>query len=191
MGCERHRAPGLVSSAFVLCCTLVSTSVYSETLTGRVVYVADGDSISVEDNGVRHRVRLSGIDAPELGQAYGRRAKQRLFSLLYDKTVSIAVFKYDEHGRIVGKVMVASPDACPDDSEACPKTLDAGLSQITVGLAWWYRYYAAEQDVQDRHRYEFAEFEARSRKQTKRQASGTLVLPDVSQSEIFGGGETA
>ncbi len=164
MGRKRHRAPGLASSAFVLCFTLFSASVCSETLTGKVVYVADGDSISVQDAGARHRVRLEGIDAPELEQPYGRRAKQRLFGFLYDKTVSVAVTKYDEHGRIVGKVMVASLDACPDGSNGCPKTLDAGLSQITVGLAWWYRYYAAEQDVQDRHRYEFAEFEAKSKK---------------------------
>ena len=60
--------------------------------------------------------------------------------------------------------MVASPDVCPDASITCPKTLDAGMAQLTVGLAWWYRYYAAEQTEQDRHRYEFAEYEARARK---------------------------
>lgn len=113
---------------------------------------------------IRHRIRLSGIDAPELRQRFGRQAKQNLYRLLFDKTVSVEYEKRDDHGRIVGKIMVASPDACPDASITCPKTLDAGMAQLTVGLAWWYRYYAAEQTEQDRHRYEFAEYEARARK---------------------------
>jgi endonuclease YncB( thermonuclease family) len=144
---------------------LLAASVHAQTLTGRVVYVADGDTIAVRDDAyVRHRIRLAGIDAPELTQAFGGRSKQHLFRLLFGKAVSVSVAKRDDHGRIVGKVMVASPDACPDASDSCPKTLDAGLAQLTVGLAWWYRYFAAEQSEEDRYRYEFAEFEARARK---------------------------
>jgi endonuclease YncB( thermonuclease family) len=82
---------------------------------------------------------------------------------VFNKSVSVGHTKRDDNGRIVGKVMVASPDACPDANEACPKTLNAGLAQITVGLAWWYRHFAAEQSEEDRRRYEFAEHEARAR----------------------------
>ncbi len=46
----------------------------------------------------------------------------------------------------------------------CPKTLDAGLAQLTVGLAWHYRQYAHEQDPQQRGQYEFAEIEARAKR---------------------------
>jgi hypothetical protein len=77
--------------------------------------------------------------------------------LVAGKTVLIHYDKRDRYGRIVGKVMVASPDACPDANDDCPKTLDAGLAQLTVGLKWWYRRYADEQSEEDRHRYEFAE----------------------------------
>jgi endonuclease YncB( thermonuclease family) len=151
-----------VSTVLIL---LLTSSVHAETLTGRVVYVADGDTITIRDaEYVRHRIRLSGIDAPEMAQRFGGRSKQNLFRLVFDKTVSVEYEKRDDHGRIVGKLMVASPDACPDASDTCPKTLDVSLAQITVGLAWWYRYYAAEQSEQDRHRYEFAEYEARARK---------------------------
>ena len=144
---------------------LLAESVHAETLTGRVVYVADGDTVTVRDfAGARHQIRLAGIDAPELRQPFGGRSKQYLFRLVFDKAVSVEFVKRDDHGRIVGKIMVASPDACPDASNTCPKTLDAGLAQLTVGLAWWYRYYAAEQSEEDRHRYEFAENEARARK---------------------------
>jgi len=152
---------GLIPCLFLL----LFANVHAESLTGRVVYVADGDSVTVKDAAdTLHRIRLSGIDAPELKQRFGGRAKQNLFRLLFDKTVLVEYEKRDDHGRLVGKVMVASPDACPDASNTCPKTLDAGMAQLTVGLAWWYRYYAAEQTEEDRHRYEFAEYEARARK---------------------------
>ena len=47
--------------------------------------------------------------------------------------------KRDRYGRIVGKVLVVE---APCKAGDCPKTVDACLSQITAGLAWWYRDYA-------------------------------------------------
>lgn len=35
---------------------------------------------------------------------------------------------------------------------------------LTVGLAWWYRYYKDEQSEEDQGRYEFAEYEAKSKR---------------------------
>jgi endonuclease YncB( thermonuclease family) len=46
----------------------------------------------------------------------------------------------------------------------CPKTLDAGMAQLTQGLAWHDEKYAGEQDPQQRGQYEFAEEEARARR---------------------------
>ena len=64
---------------------------------------------------------------------------------------------------MVGQVWVVSPDArC--QGAGCPKTLDAGLAQLTIGLAWHYKKYAAEQSEEDRGRYAFAEVEARVRR---------------------------
>jgi hypothetical protein len=60
--------------------------------------------------------------------------------------------------EIVGKVLVTDPTC----QRQCPKTLDAGLAQVTAGLAWWYRKYAKEQSAEDAQRYELAEQEARS-----------------------------
>jgi endonuclease YncB( thermonuclease family) len=45
-----------------------------------------------------------------------------------------------------------------------PKTLEAGLAQITAGLAWWFRRYAKEQGAEDRGRCEHAELEAKIRR---------------------------
>jgi endonuclease YncB( thermonuclease family) len=83
--------------------------------------------------------------------------------MVYDKPVSVEWTKHDRYGRIVGKVMVSSPDACPDASPDCPKALDAGLAQITVGLAWHYKQYAKEHTEEDRERYAFAEDEAKAK----------------------------
>lgn len=105
-----------------------------------------------------------GIDAPEKKQPFGSRSKQHLSYLVFDKAVEINYRKTDKYGRLVGKVMVSSPDACPDASPACPKTLDAGLAQVTVGLAWHYKQFASEQSAEDRGRYESAESEAREKK---------------------------
>jgi endonuclease YncB( thermonuclease family) len=133
---------------------------HAATLTGRVVAVADGDSVTVLDaDKVRHKVRLQAIDAPEKGQAFGSRSKQHLSDLLFQREVAVQWRKRDRYGRIVGKVMVQSPD-CP----RCPKNLDAGQAQLSVGLAWWYRKHANEQSPSDRGRYESEESEARARR---------------------------
>jgi len=52
-------------------------------------------------------------------------------ALVFGKQVDVQWNKGDRYRRIVGKVMV-QPSDCP----SCPKTLDAGLAQLTVGLAW-------------------------------------------------------
>ena len=53
---------------------------------------------------------------------------------------------------------------CDPATKPCPKTLDVNLAQLTVGLAWHYKEYEKEQSEEDRHRYAFAEQEARARK---------------------------
>ena len=140
--------------------TVLAFGAHAETLAGRVVGVADGDTVTVLDtDNVRHKVRLSAIDAPEKAQAFGKRSKQNLSDLVFQKDVSVQWNKRDRYGRIVGKVMVQSPD-CP----RCPKNLDVGQAQLSVGLAWWYRKHANEQSPQDRGRHGSEELEARARR---------------------------
>src|ERR1041385_1768870 len=55
----------------------------SQTLTGRVVRIADGDTITVLDGvNEQHRIRLQGIDAPESQQAFGAQSKKNLSDLV-------------------------------------------------------------------------------------------------------------
>lgn len=141
---------------------LVATAQAAE-LEGKVVGVSDGDTVTVLDaSKTQHKIRVAGIDAPEKGQDFGQRSKESLSGLVFGKMVRIEWSKDDRYGRKVAKVWVAADPSCvqPD----CPKTLDAGLAQLTVGMAWWYRKYAGEQSAEDRGRYELAEDEAKVRR---------------------------
>ena len=55
--------------------------------------------------------------------------------------------------------MWATPISCPN----CALTLDVGLAQLAVGLAWHYKRFENEQTPEERGRYAFAEDEARAR----------------------------
>lgn len=141
---------------------LAAWSASAETITGRVVGVADGDTVTVLDaDRTQHKIRVAGIDAPEKNQAFGQRSKASMSDLVFGKDVVVKSNKRDRYGRLVGKVLVAVPYCAVS---TCPKTLDAGLAQITAGMAWWYRQYAREQSAEDASTYEVAEQAARDRR---------------------------
>ncbi len=81
----------------------------------RVVAVGDGDTIEVVRElagGRKERVtiRLSGVDAPEKGQAWGRRAREALSKRVVGKEVRINAVTTDRYGRTVGEVY--ADDVC-------------------------------------------------------------------------------
>ena len=138
---------------------LVSGHICAAELTGRVVGVTDGDTITVLDaDKTQYKIRLAGIDAPEHNQAFGTRSQKNLSDMAFGKDARLDC-KKTHRGRQICKVWV-QPSDCP----TCGKTLDAGHAQIIAGLAWWYRAYAKEQSTEDQGRYESAEDEARLRK---------------------------
>lgn len=132
-----------------------------DVIQGRVVSVSDGDTITVLDAAhQQHKIRLSGIDAPEKAQPFGQRSKENLSGLVFGRDVIVEWRKKDRYGRTVGKVMVAEP-TCREST--CLKTVDACHAQIVAGMAWWYRQYAREQEPGDANRYEQSELDARAR----------------------------
>jgi endonuclease YncB( thermonuclease family) len=140
---------------------MAATSAQAQSLTGIVVGVSDGDTITLLDqNKQQHKIRVAGIDAPEKKQPFGQRSKEHLSALVFKKLVEVVGDKTDRYGRTVAKVMVARPDC---NSPDCPRSEDAGLRQVEAGLAWWYRKYAKEQTREDRVLYETAEATARTR----------------------------
>lgn len=72
--------------------------------TAQVVSLADGDSFQVRRNGKTLRVRLHGIDSPELRQSYGRAALQAARHLLAGREVVLQTVSRDSYGRVVALV---------------------------------------------------------------------------------------
>lgn len=155
------RAPvyALLRFALPLLLSFTAAVAGATELRGMVVGVADGDTITVLDAAhTRHKVRLSGIDAPERRQPFGTRSTQHLSALVFGREVVVLWEKHDRYGRIVGKVL--APECA---HSTCAKTVDAGLAQINAGLAWHYRQYEKEQAPQDRRHYSAAERTAREK----------------------------
>lgn len=120
----------------------------ADTLQGRVVGVADGDTVTVLDaSNVQFKIRLMGIDAPEKKMPFGQRSKEHLSDLVFNKQVTVEYNKRDKYGRTVGKIFVNG--------------VDANLEQVKAGMAWHYKQYQREQSVDDRSSYAQAEDQAR------------------------------
>lgn len=78
-------------------------------LTGRVVGVSDGDTLTVLlPENAPLRVRLTEIDAPESGQPYGHRAKQALSALVFGQEVRLATRGVDRYGRTLARGSIAA-----------------------------------------------------------------------------------
>jgi endonuclease YncB( thermonuclease family) len=134
----------------VITTTLSVLAQQRQTTTGKVVAVLDGDTLTVIDGAKQqYEVRIDGIDAPEMEQAFGDRAKKSLYDLVYGKTVTITGSKPDRRGRVIGKVTL--------------RDKDIGLMQIERGLAWYFRKYANGLSREDAQKYELAEDGARTR----------------------------
>lgn len=134
----------------------------ADTLSGRVIRIDGGDTVTIVDAGSRQfTVRLAGIAAPALPQAFGARAQANLGSLLSGQDVSVIWDQHTREGGIYGKIMVSPPGAACRMRPECPRTLDAGLQQITDGMAWWHLRTPEDQAVADRAAYQQAEFDAR------------------------------
>lgn len=99
----------------------------ADSIIGKVVGVADGDTITVLENRTQHRIRLYGIDAPERGQDFGSRARQFVADLVFGNQVRVVKQDLDRYGRIVGIVYVG--DTCVNEE------------LVRNGLAWVYRRY--------------------------------------------------
>lgn len=96
-------------------------------LSGPVIAVHDGDTLTLVDRGRNVRVRLDGIDAPELSQRFGWAALRSLASICRGKDATVSERGKDEEGHALGTV-------------TCDK-VDAGAEQVKRGLAWVFRTY--------------------------------------------------
>jgi len=137
----------LVVAGLVLVAALGLGLSQADVTEGRVVRIVDGDTIVVEGQGIRQKVRLSAIDTPERDQPWGEAATREMRRLVAGKDVLVHWYKTDRWDRLIGNVLV--------DGE------DAGLLMIKRGMAWHFKRYADEQTPADRKAYEAAEDAAR------------------------------
>jgi endonuclease YncB( thermonuclease family)/methylphosphotriester-DNA--protein-cysteine methyltransferase len=126
----------------------VSNSVRS-VIEGKVTNVHDGDTVTVTDqDNKKTNIRLQGIDAPELKQAFGTAAQENLARMVLGKQVTIYWTKVDKYRRIVGTIMLDGRDV--------------NIEQVKAGVAWHFKKYEDEQPAEDRRTYAAAEEEARA-----------------------------
>jgi micrococcal nuclease len=75
------------------------------------------------------RIRLNGIDCPEKGQAFGKRAKQAASDLAFGKEVTIQTHGHDKYKRTLAEVLL-------------PDGMNLNQELVMQGWCWWYRKYA-------------------------------------------------
>lgn len=106
-----------------------------ETLKGKVISVADGDTVTIlADNDEQVRIRLYGIDAPEKGQDFANKSRQFLNDLCYGKTIKVDKKDVDQYNRILGIIYIGD--------------LNINQEMVRNGLAWYYDHYVEDPNLE-------------------------------------------
>ncbi|MBU6482057.1 MAG: thermonuclease family protein [Nitrospirae bacterium] len=129
----RHFGPRLVVLSIATLGFFISpfSTVLASDFSGKVVGIIDGDTIEVLHNQYPERVRLNGIDCPEKGQAYGKRAKQAASELVFGKQVRLQIHGKDKYGRTIADVLL-------------PDGTNVNHSLVKDGWCWWYPKHAPD-----------------------------------------------
>lgn len=119
----------MIQGIFLLFSVLMfDASAAQQVFAGKVSFVSDGDTLWVRpDSGGRPRkLRLDGIDAPEICQAGGEDSRDALAAYVLHRRVEVAVRRYDDYGRGLARIVF--------DKE------DLGAKMVRAGHAWSYRW---------------------------------------------------
>ena len=137
--------------AIAVLLTVFSIQCSAANIEGKVIKVADGDTVTVlDESNQQHRVRLTGIDAPERHQAHGGESTESLIGLVYLQKVIVQSSGKDRYKRVLGKILLDG--------------LDVNLEQVKRGFAWHYKQYEKEQTSEDQGGYAQAEVLARQQR---------------------------
>ena len=125
---------------------LLTFLIVSNLLLGyRVIHVSDGDTITIMMDGEKQKIRLYGIDTPEINQSFGTEAKQFLSDQILNKEVEIVIKDTDRYKRLVAIVYFNN------------KSMNEVL--LKEGWAWWYEAYAKKE-----YKYKELQEEAQKKK---------------------------
>ena len=132
---------------FLLLILLVIFPCPSWAWSGKVISIADGDTITVLRDKEQVRIGLYGIDTPELGQAFGTKAKQLTSGMVFGEVVEVEPVDTDRYGRTVALVSVFK------------RLVNEEL--VNAGYAWVYTRYCTQPLCE---RWKVLESEAREAK---------------------------
>jgi micrococcal nuclease len=108
-----------------------------ETATGRCVGVHDGDSLTLlldtPDGKRQAKIRLDGIDAPELGQPFSRVSRTCLADMVFERECVVESRGPDKYGRTVGRISVDGADV--------------NAAMLDSGMAWHYKKYDSRPEM--------------------------------------------
>lgn len=101
----------------------------SNTWLGTVIYVVDGDTLHILPTGLNdkskaRKIRMEGIDAPEICQQYGRQSTAALKKFIHSKQVTVISKRFDDYGREIAKITLENQDV--------------GSWMVRNGHAWSY-----------------------------------------------------
>jgi endonuclease YncB( thermonuclease family) len=111
---------------FLLALCLAASADARETFVGQVTHVTDGDTLWVQPDtgGAARKLRLLGVDAPEICQSGGKAARDWLARLALQRRVTVKVSYYDRYGRGLATIALEGQDL--------------GARMVRAGQAWSY-----------------------------------------------------
>lgn len=113
---------------FFMLLWLAALSAQARGFQGEVTHVTDGDSIWVRSaRGAPKQLRLRGIDAPEICQAFGREAQAALAAQVLHRQVTVKSSGRDDYQRLLAQVSLRGDDV--------------GAWMVSHGYAWAHRWH--------------------------------------------------
>lgn len=101
---NKNRNGAASAAAITTVAMLVVNVARADTITGKVVDVADGDTLTVLNGREEVKVRLNTIDEPKRKQPFGTQSKQALSDLCFGQTAAIETYGHDRYGINIGDV---------------------------------------------------------------------------------------
>jgi len=121
------------SLLYLMQLTALVPILHAQTWYGQVVKVLDGDSLMIKRKEKVYEVRLYGIDTPEYGQDYSKRARSFTRKHLLNKIVSVEAKDIDKYGRTVAMIR--------SQGRLINKEL------VRAGMAWVYPWFCQEEPI--------------------------------------------
>lgn len=137
-----HEVQMTISRYWLAAAIFIASNVHAgKDFAGKVSYITDGDTLWVQPHagGLPRKLRIHGIDAPEICQAGGEASRAVLTQHALNRQVEVTIRSHDVYGRGLARIRLDGHDL--------------GAYMVRAGQAWSYRWgrtfgpYAAEEAV--------------------------------------------